>query len=70
VNSEQDRSFRRVTFSSTEEQTNDNRRYWLSLTPEQRIERVTRMVERTMPKGSPAAPPTRIYIDPPPDVFS
>jgi hypothetical protein len=64
------RPLRRVVFSSTQQQEEDNRRYWLSLTPEERIELVTQMMKRSLPKGSPAAPPTRIYIDPLPDVFS
>jgi uncharacterized protein (UPF0262 family) len=53
---------KRLIFSSLQEQEEDNYRYWLSLTPEQRIERATLLITHAF-KDRPAQKSNRIIFD-------
>jgi len=56
---------RTIKLSSLKEQEEDNYRYWLSLTPEQRIASVTALIERIFADKLRTARNNRLFFDSP-----
>ena len=58
------KSSKRITFSTLEEQEEENYRYWLSLAPEQRLENVTFIIKKIYAKElAQPSKSNRIFFD-------